>query len=398
MLHNAILIDVNMTPHADVITSPLTLDLCTPTMALNTPTSPTGFSTSVHPSERLRHLQSISGTIDTKDSVELEQSIPVVPVQEVEDELSEQQLRELYDSEEIDRFLNIFSAYVTEVRLPGEPAKRQTNESRVNINEIVARPKEGEAEEGDWIPIHGGSPAPWRLISTAPKSPSKYLSEHIAQRFIVPHLPPASLPQPLFTFGRLRVTTQRVYLSVEPAYKPFFAYQRRLARWENRRQSFVYCSGFWVLWWYNLLLPSLFLRIFYAVVRRKIFPYPTLQELRNRRREVARADVFGDTVQARLTPSSPFGLQELWRIFKVFNKSKEDKGKKLVRDKGKGKTQDRVVVPDENMEGNKPPGQGPEEATTVLDDSEETNQDKDTKRAILETLNNIADLHERIRK
>lgn len=33
---------------------------------------------------------------------------------EIEDELSEQQLRELYDREEIDRFLNLFAA----VRLP----------------------------------------------------------------------------------------------------------------------------------------------------------------------------------------------------------------------------------------------------------------------------------------
>src|ERR1700683_2843121 len=90
-------------------------------MALNAPVSPlssVSSSSALQPSQlTLRRLQSIAGTIDEDDSAELEQTQPVMPAQEgggvlleVEDELSEQQLRELYDSEEIDRFLNLFSA------------------------------------------------------------------------------------------------------------------------------------------------------------------------------------------------------------------------------------------------------------------------------------------------
>jgi hypothetical protein len=160
---------------------------------------------------------------------------------------------------------------------------------------------------------------------------------------------------------------------------------------------------FWVLWWYNLLLPSLFLRIFYALIRRKIFPYPTLQELRKRRKEVARANIFGEAVQARLTPSSPFGLRELWRIFKVFNKPKVDKAK-VAEHMGKGKaTQDsnKSSKLDENVERNKnrkPVGSAPAEIGIVLDDSEDGQQDKDVKRAFLQILGNIADFHERIKK
>jgi hypothetical protein len=68
----------------------------------------------MQPSELTRRrLQSITGTI-YDDATESDQDIPAIPTQqgesEVEDELSEQQLRELYDSEEIDRFLNLFSA------------------------------------------------------------------------------------------------------------------------------------------------------------------------------------------------------------------------------------------------------------------------------------------------
>jgi hypothetical protein len=68
------------------------------------------------------------------------------------------------------------------VRLPGssEPAKRRTNDSRVDVNEIAVGPKEGEAEEGDWIPIHG-SPTPPHPVVSASNVPSRYLSEHIAQ-------------------------------------------------------------------------------------------------------------------------------------------------------------------------------------------------------------------------
>jgi hypothetical protein len=84
-------------------------------MALNTPVSPVESGSSVQPSELTqRRLRSISGTTGDDDAADADQIISAAPVQQsdtdVEDELSEQQLRELYDSEEIDRFLNIFSA------------------------------------------------------------------------------------------------------------------------------------------------------------------------------------------------------------------------------------------------------------------------------------------------
>jgi len=78
------------------------------------PVPPNGSATSVQPSELTRsRLQLITGTVDD-DATESDHDVPAIQTQqgknEVEDELSEQQLRELYDSEEIDRFLNLFSA------------------------------------------------------------------------------------------------------------------------------------------------------------------------------------------------------------------------------------------------------------------------------------------------
>ena len=115
---------------------------------------------------------------------------------------------------------------------------------------------------------------------------------------------------------------------------------------------------------------------------------------------MARANVFGDTVQARLTPSSPFGIQELWRIFKVFNKPKVDKAKVMVKDRD-GVDNARGVMPGGNgrQDQNSEPGSLPaEETATVLDNSKDIKQDKDAKRAILQTVGAIADLHERIKK
>ena len=83
-------------------------------MALNAPVPPVGTSSSVQPSDLTqRRLQSMAGIIVDDDSsqAELDRTRPAQQGDtEVEDELSEQQLRELYDSEEVDRFLNLFSA------------------------------------------------------------------------------------------------------------------------------------------------------------------------------------------------------------------------------------------------------------------------------------------------
>lgn len=51
------------------------------------------------------------------------------------------------------------------------------------------------------------------------------------------------------------------------------------------------------------------------------------------------------------------------------------------------------MKPYENVEEQKS-RQAPQEAATVLADSKDTNQDKDNKCVILETLCSIADLHE----
>ena len=98
-------------------------------MALNAPVParlPVGSSSVVQPSEiDLRRIRSMAGTIDDDEPAQSDQIVSGTTVQEcddvlpkVEDELSEQELRNLYDSEEIDRFLNLFSAVSTNCCYP----------------------------------------------------------------------------------------------------------------------------------------------------------------------------------------------------------------------------------------------------------------------------------------
>jgi hypothetical protein len=82
-------------------------------------------------------------------------------------------------------------------------------------------------------------------------------------------------------------------------------------------------------------------------------------------------------------------MKELWRLFRVFNKSKKTKVKKLAT----------VKLPEQGSAEPSLDGPGPEISTVLdSDDPKESAQEKDFKRELLQALAEIADLHERIRK
>ncbi|KAF5385197.1 hypothetical protein D9615_001514 [Tricholomella constricta] len=297
-------------------------------------------------------------------------------------DISEAELRELYDNEEIERFLRLFSAYVTEVRAPETPPNERGS-SRLASNKLLTESSEvagGPAHPTDDAPSIDSSDA------CAPLCQSSLPSlEEVVSLYLVPILPPPRLPPPPFTIGRLRLATQRLYLAVEPAYIPFLFNMLNLATWKDRKISLLYCVIFWILWYHNLLLPCLLLRIFYALLRRKILPYPTLTELREHRREISRATEFGEQISGRLSASSSFGLKEMWRIFKVFSKGTKNKVKvstKATDDTSGVQQSDIPTLP---------------AGLTVLDDSKDRQEARDMKRLGLHILNEIADIHERIK-
>lgn len=132
------------------------------------------------------------------------------------------------------------------------------------------------------------------------------------------------------------------------------------------------------MWYQNLLIPALVARILYSLLRRKLFPYPTLSELLRHREEIARADNFGSDITAGFAASSSIGIKEIWRLFRVFKK----KGKP-TKDKSSSKNED-----DRAAEDLRP--------STPSNDA--VQDEADTRRAILVVMDEIADIHERVKK
>lgn len=248
------------------------------------------------------------------------------------------------------------------------------------------------------------------------------------KRYIVPLLPEEPVVPPAFTLGRFRLTVQRLFLAVRPIYLPFLTRLYRLATWKDPGRSLAFClvrealectfwrtdirdQLFWFLWLQDLLLPALILRILYALVRRRIFPYPTLEELRERRQEVQRADIFSAEVSKSLTASSRSGVKEVWRLFRVYNKTRKELLKSKSpsghsgegKEHGHGKSRSVTDLLGE-VSGRTSGGAAPEEVeqADLADANEmvadETPEEQDLKRLGLHILSDIADLHERVKK
>ncbi|KAG2154833.1 hypothetical protein DEU56DRAFT_770676 [Suillus clintonianus] len=306
----------------------------------------------------------------------------------LEQDMSEARLRQLYDEEEIERYLHLFSAYVTEVRLPG--ALRSTGQvkakppstSPLHLPRLPKPPPLpprpfGRTSEQAKLPI----PLP-PTISQRPLDPS--WSEQIVFKYILPALPPKPHPPPSFALKRLKLTSQRFFLAVVPHYQAFFLSMAKLALWKDPQRSGLYCSGFWILWLYDLLLPALMFRILWEMLSRRLLPYPTLESLQMRRKDSERAKEFGDEIQERLsTPSA--GPKELFQLFKSYRSTAKSKIKSVAKEM-------------EALESS-PTGDGgdadEDEAATVLDD--DTQEEQDIKRDLLHLLNTVADIHERIK-
>jgi len=98
----------------------------------------------------------------------------------------------------------------------------------------------------------------------------------------------------------------------------------------------------------------------FGLLRRRLSTHPTLKELQERRKETARALKFGDAVQQRLSVTT-LGPIEMWHLFKLYKSEERSKAK------------------------------------PVLKDMIEANEEENFKRDMLYALNELADLHERVK-
>ncbi|EJF66720.1 hypothetical protein DICSQDRAFT_164561 [Dichomitus squalens LYAD-421 SS1] len=306
-----------------------------------------------------------------------------------EEELSEIQLRELYDDEEIDRFLNLFSSYVREVRAT-QPAGAGPGRG--------GEPASASAPD---ITEHGPSVPSPSTASLAPPTKINWdrpISEAIAMELVVPLLPPPRAPLPNFSIGRLRQTAQRLYVALEPMYTRLGVPLLRLATWTDPRQSFVYCALYWILWYHGLLLSAFALGVLYELVRRKLHPYPSLAELREHRRSIDRSQAVGRLLATRLANAPSLGVRDVWDIFgdyrhlRKLKKAKREAAGKI----GPDATEELVSGDDTSTIRSASLSTGdlpqPQDGS-----AQEAQEDADLKRLGLFVMNETADFLERIK-
>ncbi|KAI6133051.1 hypothetical protein EDD16DRAFT_2305 [Pisolithus croceorrhizus] len=286
-------------------------------------------------------------------------------------ELSETQLRRLYDDEEAERLMHLISAYVTEVRLP------DTSKSHDRNAQLAS------AEYTDHDSSSKPAPAP---LPPLPRDRS--ITEYIAHDLILPYLPLDGSTPPPFTIKRFRLTTQRLYLAIIPTYQPLLLDLTSLALWKDKQRSLLYCACFWILWYHDGLLAAFLCRIIWCLLRRRFLPYPSLAEYQEKRQNATRARRFGDEVQRRLSVST-LGPVEIWKLFRAYRAATHDKTKHLLKD---NKFQDK---PDQTNGGSASAPEADGE-NTVLEGAEDSEEIQNLKRDLLHLLDIVADLHERV--
>jgi hypothetical protein len=136
----------------------------------------------------------------------------------------------------------------------------------------------------------------------------------------------------------------------------------------------------------NLVLPSFIFYILYALLDRRIHPYPSLAQLREHRGSIDSASEFGEELQARLNATAPFGLFDAWRTLRVYNKNKIHKAKEKLKqsDDAASLMSVETVVTDNDI--------------TPMDDSAEKTQEYDVRALGLEALCELIDGLERLKK
>jgi hypothetical protein len=122
---------------------------------------------------------------------------------------------------------------------------------------------------------------------------------------------------------------------------------------------------------------ALMLRIIYSFVRRRIFPYPRLSDLRNHREAVGRADYFSEQMTAKIS-SKGSNVTEVWKKIKKHIKQPS------LTDSSKDSDRDSII--------------SQEQDATVLDNGLDEDEMKDIKQDLLWIMDEVADLHERVQK
>ncbi|CAE6406596.1 unnamed protein product [Rhizoctonia solani] len=343
---------------------------------------------------------------------------------EGEQELTDAQLRRLYDDEEIERFLTVFSKLVTEVTLAPSVVSGSNKKTAVlrsngqggqglEVDVYDAEDSDTETDVDEpWTHFNSSdgqstidkppttTPGRSSFVETQPQlhqSPAPtYLSARIAA-WIIPRLPHTPMSPPhRFKISTFRLAGQRIYLGTYPFYTPFLADLARLAAWSDWNRSARVCTVWWIFWYFNLLLPALFGKILVSLMRRRVMPHPSLKALRERRRLARGAEEVGDAVEGHGAAASFFGtrgvpgmgqgggdmgVRDILKLTRTIIRGKSKKEKERLKDAG-SRAAAQMGLSSEEGEG---------------DPLQRQLDEEDWRTSALKIMEDIADFHERVR-
>ncbi|KAG9083993.1 hypothetical protein FRC06_004284 [Ceratobasidium sp. 370] len=280
-----------------------------------------------------------------------------------DENLTDEDLRNLYDAEEVERYLRLFASRVNEVTMhPDHPD--------------ASVPVQIHTDEEDWISLSSPPPTQPTELSLpqnlqSPSTPFEYIAALIYPYVSQTSPPPAKRR---FKLSRAANSAQRLYLATYPAYVPALIHLAQLSMWRNPKKSGIWCAAFWTAWAAGLLTPLILGRILYVMCTGGTV---TREEIRRRREAAREAEALGRAIKGGVPGIGMSGDLNIWDLAK------------LVRGAGRKKQKKAKAAMGEVMKG--------EEGEVVISAEDDTEDPDDWRLQLVDVADELADLHERVK-
>ncbi|KAG9026349.1 hypothetical protein FS837_004643 [Tulasnella sp. UAMH 9824] len=225
-----------------------------------------------------------------------------LPSQDPEDEddvpYTEEELREIYEEEEIQRFLSAFHAHVGEVTLPSND-DHYINSQHPKVVIVPAEDAKVVAKAGAAPSSAAVEPAPVSLADEIKKEQKEYESVSSDEED----------EEESSEDSWVNVKAEPKTFSPEealPSKKGHVHTQRPRPVWGSELAAEIY----WFLWWNDMLLPGFLFYLVYQLLKHRLLPYPTYEQLRARHQAAVLAESFGDALVSTESHSGPWKSSE----------------------------------------------------------------------------------------
>ncbi|CAE6460088.1 unnamed protein product [Rhizoctonia solani] len=276
--------------------------------------------------------------------------------------LTDDDLRKMYDAEEVERYLRLFASRVNEVAMDPEHPEASTPM---------------QEDDGEWISVSDPgpcvrNPGPLPPHLANPQTFFQYIAAIIYPYVVVPRPQPTETKRK-FKLNRAASAAQRLYLAAYPAYVPTLVYLGHLATWRDPRKSALWCAVFWIAWAGGFLSQLIVGRLLYALYTGG---HVTRDEIRRRRTAAREAEKLGKAIEGGIPGVGVTGELGVWQVTKLVTGLGKKKGKKVKA---------AAVEIQNDLAGQ---AERPEEQAEEMED---------WKLMLVDLADELADLHERIK-